>query len=73
LAWNVLNWRSSQAKPRLPSGRRIYAIGDIHGRADLLSGLFARIEKRDQQPRPFKFCWEITSIVVQARVKSLTC
>jgi serine/threonine protein phosphatase 1 len=51
LAWNVLNWRSSQTKPRLPSGRRIYAIGDIHGRADLLSGLFARIDD-DLKARP---------------------
>jgi serine/threonine protein phosphatase 1 len=47
----VLNWRSSQTKPRLPSGRRIYAIGDIHGRADLLSGLFARIDD-DLKARP---------------------
>jgi serine/threonine protein phosphatase 1 len=51
LAWNVLNWRSSQTKPRLPYGRRIYAIGDIHGRADLLSGLFARIDD-DLKARP---------------------
>jgi serine/threonine protein phosphatase 1 len=31
-------------KPRIPGGTRIYAIGDVHGRADLLRALFARID-----------------------------
>ena len=30
--------------PQLPQGLRVYAIGDIHGRADLLQSLFARID-----------------------------
>jgi serine/threonine protein phosphatase 1 len=30
--------------PRLPPGTRIYAIGDVHGRADLLDDLFTRID-----------------------------
>jgi hypothetical protein len=30
--------------PKLPEGLRIYAIGDVHGRADLLNQLFARID-----------------------------
>jgi serine/threonine protein phosphatase 1 len=51
LAWNVLKSRRSSRKPRLPSGRRIYAVGDIHGCADLLSGLFARID-HDLKVRP---------------------
>jgi serine/threonine protein phosphatase 1 len=29
--------------PKVPDGTRIYAIGDIHGRADLVSNLFSRI------------------------------
>jgi serine/threonine protein phosphatase 1 len=29
----------------LPDGTRIYAIGDVHGRADLLERVFARIDK----------------------------
>jgi len=29
--------------PRVPPGRRLYAVGDIHGRADLLSRLLAEI------------------------------
>jgi serine/threonine protein phosphatase 1 len=28
----------------VPAGRRVYAIGDVHGRADLLSELFVRID-----------------------------
>lgn len=31
------------AEPSLPDGMRVYAIGDIHGRRDLLDGLLARI------------------------------
>jgi serine/threonine protein phosphatase 1 len=30
--------------PRVPEGVRIYAVGDIHGRADLLDGLLSRID-----------------------------
>jgi serine/threonine protein phosphatase 1 len=32
---------------RLPAGRRLYAIGDIHGRLDLLDDLLARIDADD--------------------------
>jgi serine/threonine protein phosphatase 1 len=38
---------SSRRKPpssRLPEGVRIYAIGDIHGRVDLLEQMFTRID-----------------------------
>jgi serine/threonine protein phosphatase 1 len=38
-------------KPRVPSGRRIYAVGDVHGRADLLYDLFMRIDN-DLKARP---------------------
>jgi diadenosine tetraphosphatase ApaH/serine/threonine PP2A family protein phosphatase len=31
-------------RPRLPDGVRIYSIGDIHGRVDLLDALLMRIE-----------------------------
>lgn len=30
---------------RLPEGLRIYAIGDVHGRLDLLDGVFGRIDR----------------------------
>jgi serine/threonine protein phosphatase 1 len=32
-------------RPLVPDGLRIYAVGDIHGRADLLEQLFARIDE----------------------------
>lgn len=32
------------ARPCIPAGLRIYAVGDIHGRADLLAPLLARID-----------------------------
>ena len=42
----TLRSSSPQKKPRarVPDGVRIYAIGDIHGRADLLADLLNRIE-----------------------------
>jgi serine/threonine protein phosphatase 1 len=51
LVWNVLRTKTSKLKPRIPSGQRVYAIGDVHGRADLLANLFARIDA-DLQARP---------------------
>lgn len=40
-------------RPSLPAGQRIYAVGDVHGRLDLLSGLLLRIEN-DLRARPAK-------------------
>jgi serine/threonine protein phosphatase 1 len=39
-------WRASTffAEKRLRVGKRIYAVGDIHGRADLLAALLTRID-----------------------------
>lgn len=34
----------NKIKPRLPDGVRIYAIGDVHGRADLLQSLLTAID-----------------------------
>ena len=34
---------ASQGRACLPPGRRVYAVGDIHGRIDLLRRLNARI------------------------------
>ena len=33
-----------KSKPRLPEGVRVYAIGDVHGRADLLQSLLTVID-----------------------------
>ncbi len=43
-------WR--RAPGRLPDGERVYAIGDIHGRLDLLRILIAAIDEEQQRARP---------------------
>ncbi len=43
--------RKSSRAPALPPGHRVYAIGDVHGRIDLLDALLARIEA-DSATRP---------------------
>jgi serine/threonine protein phosphatase 1 len=47
-------WRSRKGmiKPQLPDGVRIYAIGDIHGCADLLKQLFTVIDADLARSRP---------------------
>ena len=42
------------AGPRLPAGYRLYAIGDVHGRDDLLAELLARIDEDSTQRCPVK-------------------
>ncbi len=42
MAWSVLTSLEEKRRPRI--GKRVYAVGDIHGRADLLSALLARID-----------------------------
>jgi serine/threonine protein phosphatase 1 len=41
---NSLTARAAKTVSRVPNGTRIYAVGDIHGRADLLAQLFSRID-----------------------------
>jgi len=36
--------RSKKTPPKVADGVRVYAIGDVHGRADLLEQVFARID-----------------------------
>jgi len=43
--------RRCPEQPAIPSGIRVYAIGDVHGRLDLLVALLARVE-RDDASRP---------------------
>jgi len=45
-------------RPRVPDGIRIYAIGDIHGRADLLCQLLERIDA-DSERNPVEYGIEI--------------
>ena len=54
--WNWLKRAEQPAPPapvarRLPDDLRVYAIGDVHGRHDLLEGLLDAIE-RDHAARP---------------------
>lgn len=44
--------RAAEIVPTLPEGQRVYAIGDIHGRADLLDDLLARIAADDATRGP---------------------
>ena len=43
---------ASASPPRIPDGQRVFAIGDIHGRLDLLEALMEAIEAEDQQRGP---------------------
>jgi serine/threonine protein phosphatase 1 len=45
-------------KPRVPEGVRIYAIGDIHGRADLLDEVLERIDS-DRMINPTSLSIEV--------------
>lgn len=45
--------RKAAPRPSVPDDVRVYAIGDIHGRADLLDDLLARIDA-DHAARPAK-------------------
>ncbi len=48
----------TRSKPRIPNGERVYAIGDIHGRRDLLDTLLAQIDADEAARGPAR-----TSIV----------
>lgn len=45
-------WLGKSARPAVPPGTRVYAIGDIHGRRDLLDALIAAIEADDAASAP---------------------
>jgi len=42
--WTTRLFGSQRGRPRVPDGLRVYAVGDIHGRLDLLDPLLARID-----------------------------
>ena len=46
--WAAFGFAKRRTEPRnaaTPAGLRLYAVGDIHGRSDLLEGLFRRIDQ----------------------------
>lgn len=51
MAWTALASLSRRTRPRIPESKRIYAVGDVHGRADLLAALLERIDD-DLRARP---------------------
>jgi serine/threonine protein phosphatase 1 len=44
IVWKLPSLRNERKPPQVPAGIRIYAIGDVHGRADLLASLLLQIE-----------------------------
>ena len=42
--WKSLRRKAKSRLPAVPEGLRIYAIGDIHGRLDLLNRMFTQID-----------------------------
>jgi serine/threonine protein phosphatase 1 len=42
--WRRFRKAAEVNSPELPSGSRVYAIGDVHGRVDLLQETFAKID-----------------------------
>jgi serine/threonine protein phosphatase 1 len=58
LARNIAASEVQKERAGIPAGRRIYAVGDIHGRADLLAEMLARID-RDRDERPVATSTEI--------------
>ena len=42
--WGLRSGANTKSDPRTPDGLRVYAIGDVHGRADLLAQLLAAID-----------------------------
>lgn len=43
----IFRRRAVQGRSRIPEGQRVYAVGDVHGRRDLLEALFDRINADD--------------------------
>lgn len=41
----MLRWFRDSRRPTLPAGQRVYAVGDVHGRLDLLDDLIVRIAR----------------------------
>jgi len=40
----MLKWLRNSIRPSVPPGQRVYAVGDVHGRLDLLDKLLAMLE-----------------------------
>lgn len=49
---NLFGPKVEAAKPAIPAGERVYAVGDIHGRLDLFEPLIDEIERDDAARAP---------------------
>lgn len=49
---DIFSRSAAQSSYAIPSGERVYAIGDIHGRLDLFENLLPAIERDDAQRGP---------------------
>jgi serine/threonine protein phosphatase 1 len=49
---NLLGRRDDRRAPSIPSGERVYAVGDIHGRADLFAQLIRMVDRDDARRAP---------------------
>ena len=49
MIWKFRSRSQPLPTARLPDGLRVYAIGDVHGRADLLADMFGRIDAESGQ------------------------
>jgi Calcineurin-like phosphoesterase len=58
LAQKVAASEARKGSASVPAGKRVYAIGDIHGRADLLAEILARIDN-DLKERPVSESTEV--------------
>jgi serine/threonine protein phosphatase 1 len=52
--FGVSSARKARLKPRVPDGVRVYAVTDIHGRADLLQQVFTMIDRDLLTSRPVR-------------------
>ncbi len=51
---NLFSLPKGNKEPSVPVGRRIYAVGDIHGRLDLFEAMIEAIERDEAHGRPLR-------------------
>jgi serine/threonine protein phosphatase 1 len=44
MKWRFLSFPDERRRTRIPDGVRVYAVGDIHGRVDLLDDILSRVD-----------------------------
>jgi serine/threonine protein phosphatase 1 len=63
--------KKRKGPPRTPRGRRAYAIGDVHGRLDLLEQLLDAIERDVEDRRSVRQRWfSLATLSIAARTRA---